>query len=132
MRDEGDPTYRDPELAFKKHMQPLIDAVRACGDDDDLLMRFLRDLCSLKEGQELGKRWKIATLLMQDISQKHIVDTMKVASSKVVGRVHKWTLGEFATGGFAQVYQRLVDMRQPLERASSAGGANPRSNGFES
>ncbi len=96
------------DAAFKEDVQPICQALEACCHDPELMVRFLRDLLSVKEAQNLRNRWAIAQLLLEGRSQVEVARQLKI-SSKTIGNVYQWVYGPFATGGYAQVYQRLQE-----------------------
>jgi uncharacterized protein YerC len=96
------------DAAFKEDVQPLCQALIACCNDPDRLVRFLRDLLSVKEAHTLRNRWVIAQLLLQGRSQVEVAQQLRI-SSKTISKVYQWVYGPFVTGGYAEVYQRLQE-----------------------
>lgn len=57
--------------------------------DADEALRFLRDLCTVNELQELGQRWHVARLLDEGVSY-HDISERTGASSATISRVGQW------------------------------------------
>ncbi len=57
--------------------------------EPDEALRFLRDLCTVKELRELGQRWHVARLLDEGVSY-HEVSLRTGASSATISRVAQW------------------------------------------
>lgn len=87
----------------------LAEAVASVGDADEAL-RFLRDLCTIRELQELGQRWHVARLLDDRVSYDEI-HRRTGASSATISRVNQWL--RYGRDGY----------RQLLDRTSAGAGA---------
>jgi uncharacterized protein YerC len=84
------------------------------------LTLFLRDLLSYDECLKISHRLAAAWLLLSGKSQAETARVLKL-SSKTVNAVDQWVHGPFATGGYAQVLDRLS---QPQDASSGAGAAS--------
>ncbi len=91
--------------------QALAAAVASVRDADEAL-RFLRDLCTIRELQELGQRWHVARLLDAGVSYDEIHQRTG-ASSATISRVNQWL--RYGRDG----YRRLLD--RTSTRADSRG-----------
>ncbi len=74
--------WKTPSL--KKLAQTLTDI-----DSEDLMMRFLRDLCTLEELSVLSVRWKAVKLLEKGISYRDISKQTGL-STTTIGRISHW------------------------------------------
>ncbi|MGH2456661.1 MAG: YerC/YecD family TrpR-related protein [Candidatus Limnocylindria bacterium] len=90
----------------------LARAVAALRDEDEAL-RFLRDLCTIRELQEFGQRWQVARLLAQGIPY-HDISARTGASSATISRVNQWR--RYGRGGYELIIERLA--RQVRRRGS--------------
>jgi len=81
----------------------LIQAILALKTESEA-RRFLRDLMTEKEIGELGKRFKAAEMLTEEIPYSKIVDETGL-SSTTVARVAKWLKGDL--GGYREIIDRL-------------------------
>jgi TrpR-related protein YerC/YecD len=88
----------------------LAAAVAALADGDEAL-RFLRDLCTVRELREFAARWEVDRLLDEGVSY-HEISERTGASSATISRVNQWL--RYGRDGY-----RLVLDRQ---RRSAAGG----------
>jgi TrpR-related protein YerC/YecD len=77
-------------------------AVAALRDADEAL-RFLRDLCTVNELQELAARWEVARLLDAGTSYHEISDRTG-ASSATISRVNQWL--RYGRDGYRLVLDR--------------------------
>ena len=82
----------------------LARAVAALRDEDEAL-RFLRDLCTIRELQEFGHRWHVARLLAQGIPY-HEISEQTGASSATISRVNQWL--RYGRGGYSMLIERLA------------------------
>lgn len=80
----------------------LAEAILSIDDVDDL-QAFLRDVCTLRELNELASRWHIARLLDDGLPQREIADRVG-ASTATVTRVNQWL--HHGTGGYRLVLDR--------------------------
>lgn len=72
--------------------------------DPDEALRFLRDLCTVRELQELGQRWHVARLLAEGRPYTEITEATG-ASSATVSRVNQWL--RYGRGGYRSLIERL-------------------------
>ncbi len=100
------PREVEPELSGNERVQALVTALnKACGDEE-LLLRFLRDLLSARELQDFANRWAAARLLMSRNTQMATARELGM-STKTVNEVALWVQGSFATGGYQEVFKRI-------------------------
>jgi len=92
----------------------LAGAVAALRDGDEAL-RFLRDLCTVRELQEFGQRWRVARLLAEGIPY-HEISQHTGASSATISRVNHWL--RYGRGG----YTMLIDRQAGVAAGKSPGG----------
>lgn len=85
-------------------------AIAALRDGDEAL-RFLRDLCTIRELQEFGHRWHVARLLAEGIPY-HEISKRTGASSATISRVNQWR--RYGRGGYELLIERLS--RQDKQR----------------
>ena len=90
----------------------LAAAVSSLRDRDETL-RFLRDLCTVKELREMAERWEVARLLDLGVSY-HEISERTGASSATISRVNQWL--RYGRDGY-----RLV-----LDRRARATGSRSR------
>ena len=74
----------------------------------DEALRFLRDLCTIKELKELGQRWHVARLLDEGVSYHEISDRTG-ASSATISRVGQWL--RYGRDGYRLVIDRVARRR---------------------
>lgn len=84
-------------------MSELLRALRSCGDDQALLLKFLRDLLVPEELTQMANRYAAATHLMRGASRTETARALGM-DPKVVGRVAHWVHGPYATGGYWGVF----------------------------
>lgn len=107
-----------PDLAdawITEDTRELARAVAVLRDEDEAL-RFLRDLCTIRELQEFGHRWHVARLLVDGTSYQEISERTG-ASSATISRVNQWL--RYGRGGY-----RIL-----IERISGQGGKRPAKRG---
>jgi TrpR-related protein YerC/YecD len=85
-------------------------------EDADEALRFLRDLCTVRELQELGQRWHVARLLSQGVPYQQISEQTG-ASSATVSRVNQWL--RYGRGGYETLIDRLERRRKRRQRPES-------------
>jgi TrpR-related protein YerC/YecD len=100
------------ETWMTQETHDLATAVADLQDPDEAL-RSLRDLCTVRELQELGQRWHVARLLSQGVPYQQISERTG-ASSATVSRVNQWL--RYGRSG----YRTLIDR---LDAASTAARA---------
>jgi TrpR-related protein YerC/YecD len=81
----------------------LAAAVAALESRDEAL-RFLRDLCTVRELQELGQRWHVARLLAEGVPY-HQISEQTGASSATVSRVNQWL--RYGRSGYRTLIDRM-------------------------
>jgi TrpR-related protein YerC/YecD len=82
----------------------LARAVAALRDEDEAL-RFLRDLCTIRELVEFGHRWRVARLLDEGVPYHEISDRTG-ASSATISRVNQWL--RYGRGGYRLALDRAA------------------------
>ena len=75
-------------------------------ESDEETLRFLRDLCTVREIQELGQRWHVARLLAGGVPYQQISEQTG-ASSATVSRVNQWL--RYGRSGYRALIDRLDD-----------------------
>lgn len=85
----------------------LARAVAALRDEGEAI-RFLRDLCTIRELQEFSHRWQVARLLREGIPYHEISDRTG-ASSATISRVNQWL--RYGRGGYTLLLERLAERR---------------------
>ena len=85
-------------------LDDLADAVLLLRDRDDV-KRFLRDLCTLAELEQLTHRWQIVRLLEQKIPYLNIAERIGTSTATVT-RVAHWL--RHGTGGYRVVLERTL------------------------
>jgi TrpR-related protein YerC/YecD len=74
--------------------------------DEDEMIRFLRDLCTVTELREFGERWHVARLLAEGCSYAEI-GRETGASSATISRVNQWL--RYGRDGYRLVIDRLAE-----------------------
>jgi len=100
------PRQVEPELLENQRVQALSAALAACRNDQELLLRFLRDLLSSRELLDFANRWAAARMLMDGHTQIATAKELGM-STKTVNEVAMWVSGPFATGGYDDAYRRV-------------------------
>lgn len=85
-------------------LDDLADAVLLLRDRDDAT-RFLRDLCTLAELEQLTHRWQIVRLLEQKVAYLEIAERIGTSTATVT-RVAHWL--RHGTGGYRVVLERTL------------------------
>jgi TrpR-related protein YerC/YecD len=110
----SDRVEADVPVAEDRWMTPatreLARAIAALADGEEAL-RFLRDLCTVRELREFAARWEVARMLDEGVSY-HEISERTGASSATISRVNQWL--RYGRDGY-----RLVLDRQ---RSSAARG----------
>ena len=83
-------------------VQDLARAFLALRSEDEAL-RFLRDVCTVNELIELGRRWRVARLLDEGVHYGEIGERTG-ASSATISRVNQWL--RYGRGGYRLVIDR--------------------------
>ena len=86
--------------------EDTVDLARAVATlrDEEEALRFLRDLCTIRELVEFGHRWTVARLLDQGVPYHEISDRTG-ASSATISRVNQWL--RYGRGGYQLLLERL-------------------------
>ncbi len=92
-----------PEDWMNEETADLARAVAGLRNEDEAL-RFLRDLCTIRELQEFGQRWHVARLLADGVPYHEISDRTG-ASSATISRVNQWR--RYGRGGYELVMERM-------------------------
>ncbi|HUQ43436.1 MAG TPA: YerC/YecD family TrpR-related protein [Candidatus Limnocylindria bacterium] len=108
MKEESSPSQdstRDLADAWiTEDTRELARAVAALRNEDEAL-RFLRDLCTIRELQEFGRRWQVARLLVSG-TPYHEIGERSGASSATISRVNQWL--RFGRGGYGMLIERVA------------------------
>lgn len=86
----------------------LARAVASLRNEDEAL-RFMRDLCTIRELQEFGQRWHVARLLAEGIPY-HDISERTGASSATISRVNQWL--RYGRAGYAALIERTAGARR--------------------
>jgi TrpR-related protein YerC/YecD len=89
--------WRTPESG------PLLEAMVALETVDEAAA-FLRDLCTLRELEEMIQRWAVVRLLADGMSYRDISEQTG-ASTATVTRINQWL--QHGTGGYRLMLDRL-------------------------
>ena len=81
----------------------LFDAILALEDRGEA-ERFFRDLCTLRELEEMTHRWAVARLLAKGLPYREIAAEAG-SSTATVTRINQWL--QHGTGGYRMVLDRL-------------------------
>lgn len=90
MPTEIDSEWRTPSS------EALFDALSSL-DDTDEIGRFLRDLCTRHELEELSARWTVVELLEDGLSYRKIAKATGVSTTTIT-RINEWL--HHGTGGY--------------------------------
>lgn len=80
--------------------------------DEEEALRYLRDLCTVAEMEDLAERWQVARFLDEGLSYTEI-SRRTGASSATISRVNQWL--RYGRGGYRLVLDRLA-RRRPKRR----------------
>jgi TrpR-related protein YerC/YecD len=97
------PTSSDPTWAASEDAASLIDAIRTI-EDAATTERFLRDLCTNRELEEMVARWAVVRRLATGVSYRTIHDETGVSTATVT-RINDWFRN--GSGGYAEALERL-------------------------
>jgi TrpR-related protein YerC/YecD len=97
------PTGRDRDWADSDDARSLIDAIVTLDDQDDA-QRFLRDLCTSHELNEMVARWAVVRGLAQGTSYRALHDETGVSTATIT-RINDWVRN--GTGGYGEALERL-------------------------
>ena len=73
--------------------------------------KFFRDLCTVKELEEMSERWQIVKLLDQGKTYREIAKGLD-SSTTTVGRVANWLIN--GAGGYRLILNRLAHHHNSL------------------
>jgi len=82
---------------------PLLDAIVALRTVEEAA-GFMRDLCTLRELEEMTQRWAVVRLLDEGLSYRDIANRTG-ASTATVTRINQWL--QHGTGGYRMMLDRL-------------------------
>ena len=97
------PTGQDQDWADSDDARSLIDAIVTLDDQDDA-QRFLRDLCTRRELDEMVARWAVVRGLAQGTSYRALHDATGVSTATIT-RINDWVRN--GTGGYSDALERL-------------------------
>ena len=107
MKEDGTSTTAPPPDGADPWMTAdtveLARAISALRGEEEAL-RFLRDLCTIRELVEFGHRWQVAKLLDRGVAY-HEISERTGASSATISRVNQWL--RYGRGGYRLVLDRL-------------------------
>jgi len=81
---------------------PLLEAIVSLRTVEEAAA-FLRDLCTLRELEEITQRWAVVRLLAQGIAYREIAERTG-ASTATVTRINQWL--QHGTGGYQMMLER--------------------------
>ena len=84
---------------------PLLEAIVALRTVDEAAA-FLRDLCTLRELEEMVQRWAVVRLLARGLSYRDI-SSQTGASTATVTRINQWL--QHGTGGYRLMLERIAE-----------------------
>lgn len=96
----------EPEIIENQRVADLCQAIGEAGADGDLTLRFLRDLLSYRELQDMANRWAAARMLMGGATQTQTAQQLGM-STKTISEVALWVNGPFQTGGYWDVFKSM-------------------------
>ena len=97
------PTTTDQGWALSDDAQSLIDAIVTL-EDGDRAQRFLRDLCTRRELDEMVARWAVVRGLAQGTPYRALHDATGVSTATIT-RINDWVRN--GTGGYGEALDRL-------------------------
>jgi TrpR-related protein YerC/YecD len=83
----------------------LFDALMSLESRDEV-ERFVRDLCTRHEIEELSARWNVVLLLEQGLSYRRIAEATGVSTTTIT-RINEWLL--HGTGGYRAALDRTKE-----------------------
>lgn len=90
---------------FNKDIDLLLDALLTLKTKDDI-MKFLEDVCTIKEISDMGQRFAVAKLLSEKMPYQQIVNETK-ASTATISRVNKSLI--YGSDGYEIALKRLKE-----------------------
>ncbi len=97
------PTTQDQDWARSRDARSLSDAIVTL-DDRNTAQRFLRDLCTERELEEMVARWAVVRGLAQGTSYRALHDATGVSTATIT-RINDWVRN--GTGGYGEALERL-------------------------
>jgi len=97
------PTTHDSDWASADDARSLIDAIVTLSDHD-AAQRFLRDLCTERELEEMVARWAVVRGLADGTSYRALHDATGVSTATIT-RINDWVRN--GTGGYSEALERL-------------------------
>ncbi|MEN8239478.1 MAG: YerC/YecD family TrpR-related protein [Actinomycetota bacterium] len=97
------PATHDQSWARTEDARSLIDAIITL-DDRAGAQRFLRDLCTARELEEMIARWSVVRGLAQGTSYRALHDATGVSTATIT-RINDWVRN--GTGGYNEALERL-------------------------
>ena len=99
---------RDVEKVIRNNplIISLVEAFQIAAQDEDLLIRFLRDIHTGKELEETAKRWAAARLLLDGKMPAEVARLLGM-SFVTIRIVLRCLIGSTVTGGYDRVFQAL-------------------------
>ena len=101
-------TLAPPDDWADEHAHALADAVSSLKNRDEA-EAFLRDLCTRRELEEMGKRWAVARLLDEGESYRAVADATGTSTATVT-RIAQWL--NYGTGGYRLMLDRMERRRR--------------------
>ncbi len=106
------PTSPDTDWADTAGAASLLDAFVTLPDRASA-ERFLRDLCTRRELEEMTSRWAVVWLLADGIPYRAIREQTGVSTATIT-RINDWLRN--GTGGYREALERLDDQERERER----------------
>jgi len=97
------PTNPDGHWAADEDARALLDAVVSLGTREEA-ERFLRDLCTRRELEEMTSRWAVVRRLAEHRSYREIHEETGVSTATIT-RINDWL--RHGTGGYRETLARL-------------------------
>jgi uncharacterized protein YerC len=122
------------EPDFREHGELLCQALQAAarasdGQAEDLLLRFLRDLLTPQEAEQLMKRWRIAQLLLDGVTPGKVKERLSkeriTVTPTLVRKVKDFAIGPYRTGGYAEVHECMKAAQASAPGESEEMPAHP-------
>jgi TrpR-related protein YerC/YecD len=94
---------RNEKVPHDTNTNELLEAFLMLRTRKELSM-FFRDILTSKEITEIGKRWKVARMLHENIPYT-VIEKQTKMSSTTIARIHKWL--EHGAGGYTLLIKKL-------------------------
>jgi TrpR-related protein YerC/YecD len=101
-KTEGETMYK-PNF-FNDDIDLLLEALLTLKNKDEM-MRFLEDICTIKEISDMGQRLKVAKMLSEKVPYHQIVEHTH-ASTATISRVNKSLI--YGAKGYLYALERIV------------------------